>query len=303
MSSDSSLPLHPPPPSISSTTPQNSSTELVGVTGNSRDQPPHPSRANATTPTLFSPSNLLSHPQQLYSPTQAELESHHVVQHYFPTQDDIVPTFDPALAESHRRQDSAAPAAMGETEIKEGDQVAWQWGGGKPGGEASEIKEHGELSITTKKGNEVKKNADPSDPAVKVSRSGNDVVKRAHELEITKKGDEHKNDGGEKKADDKEAEKEDDKEAKENGDAEAGDKRKADDEEEKEEETKAGAKKQKTGKAAKENGEKAEPKKKGRPAKATNGDKAKAEPKKKREPKKAATADGEPRRSGRNASK
>ncbi|KAK5109035.1 hypothetical protein LTR62_007583 [Meristemomyces frigidus] len=195
--------------------------------------------------------------------------------------------------------------------------VAWQWGGGKPGGEASEIKEQGELSITTKKGNEVKKNADPSDPAVKISREGNDVVKRAHELEITEKGDKSKDDGDKEEeeeeadagAEEKKDEENGEKEAKENGDAETGDKRKAEDDDEEKEEVKGDAKKQKTGKGAKAkaNGDKsnaaepkAEPKKKGRPAKS---EKAKADPKQKREPKKAATEDGQPRRSGRHASK
>ena len=112
-----------PLPSGLSHTPRNSSMEQVGFTGNSRDQPPRSGSVNATAATLLlSPSNLLGQPQQLYSPTQAELESHHVVQHYFPKQDNIVPSPDAASAESHLRQDSAATVAMGETEIKEGDQ-------------------------------------------------------------------------------------------------------------------------------------------------------------------------------------
>ncbi|EMC92945.1 hypothetical protein BAUCODRAFT_37852 [Baudoinia panamericana UAMH 10762] len=173
-------------------------------------------------------------------------------------------------------------------EIKEGDQVSWQWSGGRPGGEAAEVKEQGEMKITTKKGNEVKKNADPENPAVKIKRSGQDVVKKASELDVEESSG--KKDGGDGKTDEKDepnGEKED-----EEKEAQAGDKRKADDKEAEE---------------PKENGEKAPPKKKGRPAKKeANGDKApkaKAEPKKKREPKKAATESGEPRRSGRHASK
>ncbi|ORX98770.1 hypothetical protein BCR34DRAFT_495824, partial [Clohesyomyces aquaticus] len=61
--------------------------------------------------------------------------------------------------------------------------VSWQWSGSRPGGEVAEVKEHGELAIQSNKGNTIKKNADPEDPAVHVQRSGNDVVKRAHELD------------------------------------------------------------------------------------------------------------------------
>ena len=60
--------------------------------------------------------------------------------------------------------------------------MTWKWGGGKPGGTVAEVKEHGELVIQSKKGNRIKKNADPENPAVHISRPGNDVVKRASEL-------------------------------------------------------------------------------------------------------------------------
>jgi hypothetical protein len=43
------------------------------------------------------------------------------------------------------------------------DLVSWNWGGGKPGGTAAEIKEQGELVIESK-GKEVKKNASPDNP-------------------------------------------------------------------------------------------------------------------------------------------
>ncbi|TKA30837.1 hypothetical protein B0A54_15758 [Friedmanniomyces endolithicus] len=208
---------------------------------------------------------------------------------------------------------------MADKGIEKGDEVSWQWSGGRPGGTVDEVKDHGELSVTSKKGNEIKKKADPEDPAVKLSRPGNDVVKRAHELEIDEKGPGNEAGASEEKKDEPK-----DAEAA-NGDASStktGEKRKAADDddaeadadaeaEEKEDDKPAKAKKGKTAAAApKANGEKAAPKKKGRPAAAKKegasngtGGKAKAEPKKKREPKKAATESGQPRRSGRNAEK
>ena len=191
--------------------------------------------------------------------------------------------------------------------------VHWNYGSGKPTGEVAEVVTEGEAKVVSKKGNEIKKNADPENPAVKLSRPGNDVVKRASELEIDEKGD--------KAAKDAPAEKEEEEAAApaENGadEAKTGEKRKADDEGAEDEEKKddedeepaaaAKGKKQKTAKAASAtNGEKkdkAEPKKKGRPAakEKENGGAEKKDTKAKRAPKKAATESGEPRRSGRNA--
>ncbi|KAI6859915.1 hypothetical protein KC334_g21468, partial [Hortaea werneckii] len=90
---------------------------------------------------------------------------------------------------------------MTDKEIKEGDEVSWQWSGGRPGGVASEVKEQGEMTMETKRGNEVKKNAEPDNPAVKVDREGHDVVKKASELEVEEEGPNHKEDG--EKQDDK----------------------------------------------------------------------------------------------------
>lgn len=45
--------------------------------------------------------------------------------------------------------------------------------------------------METKNGNEVKKKADPENPAVRVERSGHDVVKRASELTVEEKGENH----------------------------------------------------------------------------------------------------------------
>lgn len=200
--------------------------------------------------------------------------------------------------------------------------VSWQWSGGAPGGTASEVATEGELKMETKSGNEVKKNADPENPAVRVERSGHDVVKRASELEVEEEGPKHKDgeakkdegekngeekngeekNGGEKdeaKSDEKkdDEEKKDDKEEKAtNGDASTGDKRKAEDEKK---DDKADGEKAEKAEEPKENGDQPPPKKKGRPAKNSNAPKAE---KPKKEPKKAATETGEPRRSGRNRS-
>ena len=78
--------------------------------------------------------------------------------------------------------------------------VSWNWGGGAPGGKVAEIKEHGDIAIQSKKGNTIKKKAEPGNPAVHVERSGNDVVKKASELNVEEKASssskkrEHKDD-------------------------------------------------------------------------------------------------------------
>jgi len=234
--------------------------------------------------------------------------------------DYVVTTF--ALAPPHilvrrdaRRDSSTKPiitGAMADKEIKEGDEVSWQWSGGRPGGVASEVKEQGEITMETKRGNEVKKNAEPDNPAVKVDREGHDVVKKASELEVEEEGPNHKEDG--EKQDDKKdeekneegEEKDEDKneadgeEKKDGEEPQAGEKRKADDGEKEDESESKKAKKDEA--EPKENGEKPAPKKKGRPAK-NGGAGGPAKETKKKEPKRAATESGQPRRSGRNASK
>merc|ERR1711939_1223008 len=213
--------------------------------------------------------------------------------------DYVVTTF--ALAPPHisstldaRCDSSTKPiitGAMADKEIKEGDEVSWQWSGGRPGGVASEVKEQGEITMETKRGNEVKKNAEPDNPAVKVDREGHDVVKKASELEVEEEGPNHKEDGD--KQDDKKDEEKKEEEKKDSEEPQAGEKRKADDEEKEDESESKKAKKDEG--EPKENGEKPAPKKKGRPAK--NGGAAKET--KKKEPKRAATESGQPRRSGR----
>lgn len=67
--------------------------------------------------------------------------------------------------------------------------VSWQWGSGQPSGEVAEVKEQGEIAIESNRGNTIKKNAEPDNPAVHIERSGNDVVKRASELQIDEKAE------------------------------------------------------------------------------------------------------------------
>ena len=88
--------------------------------------------------------------------------------------------------------------------------VSWNWGSGQPGGEVAEVKDQGEIAIESKKGNTIKKNASPDNPAVHVERSGNDVVKRASELQIDEKTDGANGEqaNGDSKEGDKEAESE-----------------------------------------------------------------------------------------------
>ncbi|KAL9602353.1 MAG: hypothetical protein Q9219_001919 [cf. Caloplaca sp. 3 TL-2023] len=80
-----------------------------------------------------------------------------------------------------------------------GDQVSWAYGGGRPGGEVAEKKDEGEIAIQSKRGNTIKRNAEPENPAVHVTRPGNDVVKRQSELDVEEKtaegGEQQEKDG------------------------------------------------------------------------------------------------------------
>ena len=82
--------------------------------------------------------------------------------------------------------------------------VSWNWGSGQPSGEVAEVKEKGEIAIESNRGNTIKKNAEPDNPAVHIERSGNDVVKRASELQIDKKAEGSSN--GDSKQESKESE-------------------------------------------------------------------------------------------------
>merc|ERR1711939_149185 len=220
------------------------------------------------------------------SPIERDIHSHHPHLWLSTVRDNVATAF--VLAPPHisstldaRCDSSTKPiitGAMADKEIKEGDEVSWQWSGGRPGGVASEVKEQGEITMETKRGNEVKKNAEPDNPAVKVDREGHDVVKKASELEVEEEGPNHKEDG--EKQDDKDEQDKDEKkeeeekkdedkkdvdgeEKKDSEEPQAGEKRKADDDEEKKDESEP--KKAKKDGEPKENGEKPAPKKKGRP--------------------------------------
>ncbi|EIM84734.1 uncharacterized protein STEHIDRAFT_158450 [Stereum hirsutum FP-91666 SS1] len=70
--------------------------------------------------------------------------------------------------------------------LEEGQDVTWKWGGGQASGKVAEIAEEGKAQVTSNKGNTITRNAKEGDPAVKISRDGNDVVKLAHELNEAK---------------------------------------------------------------------------------------------------------------------
>ncbi|KAI1489985.1 hypothetical protein F5X96DRAFT_670171 [Biscogniauxia mediterranea] len=81
---------------------------------------------------------------------------------------------------------------MTHNQPEKGDKVSWNWGGGAPGGTVVEKKTEGQVAIKSKRGNTIKKNAEPDNPAVQISRSGNDVVKKASELNVEEKNSETK---------------------------------------------------------------------------------------------------------------
>jgi hypothetical protein len=104
-----------------------------------------------------------------------------------------------SMAHSYRPQGTIADAFS---------PVSWSWGSGQPGGTVAEVKEQGEIAIESNRGNTIKKNASPENPAVHIERPGNDVVKRASELQIDEKADggDAKQANGDKKEEDKQAE-------------------------------------------------------------------------------------------------
>lgn len=147
--------------------------------------------------------------------------------------------------------------------------VSWNWGGGAPGGKVAEKKTEGEIAIKSKRGNTIKKNAEPNNPAVHIERSGNDVVKKASELNIEKKassGGKKKDDSKKRKADDEE---EDEKPEKEEDEHEEHDGKEV---------RKGGKTPSKAGGAAASKKQKAEDKKEEKP-KANGEKKAKGRPK------------------------
>lgn len=71
-------------------------------------------------------------------------------------------------------------------QVQEGDKVSWSWNGSNPSGTAAEVKP-GEVTVTSHRGNEISKTGDEENPAVHIERNGNDVVKKASELDVEKK--------------------------------------------------------------------------------------------------------------------
>ncbi|MCJ1270113.1 Activating transcription factor 7-interacting protein 1 [Lobaria immixta] len=111
--------------------------------------------------------------------------------------------------------------------VRVGSLVSWQYGGGQPSGVVAEKKTEGEVAVTSKRGNTIKRKAEPDNPAVHVARSGNDVVKKMSEVEVedkahdepneqetTANGEEEKNTGDKRPAEDEPAEEEPAKKAK-----------------------------------------------------------------------------------------
>ncbi|KAI9661123.1 MAG: hypothetical protein M1821_009450 [Bathelium mastoideum] len=191
---------------------------------------------------------------------------------------------------------------MADKDIKEGDEVSWQWSGGRPGGTAAEVAKEGQVAIESHRGNTIAKNAEPDNPAVHVERPGNDVVKKASELDVEEEGPKHN--GGEEK---NEEEGDEEKEEKKDNGAKPGKKRAAKGKPEGEENAKKqkkedvngeGDSKEKKGKGA----GRGRPKKGSVESNGASKPKAEKKEKPKKEPKKAATADGQPRRSARNKS-
>ena len=68
--------------------------------------------------------------------------------------------------------------------------VSWNYGGSKPSGEVAEKKTEGEVAVTSKKGNTIKRKGEPENPAVAIAREGNDVVKKQSELTVEEKAGE-----------------------------------------------------------------------------------------------------------------
>ena len=67
--------------------------------------------------------------------------------------------------------------------------ASWSWNGSHPSGEVAEKKTDGDLAIKSSRGNTIKASGSPSDPAVHLARSGNDVVKKQSDLDVESKGD------------------------------------------------------------------------------------------------------------------
>lgn len=62
-------------------------------------------------------------------------------------------------------------------DLKKGDEVSWKWGQGHPTGEVKEVVD-GEAKVTTKRGNEIKKDGTKENPAVVLNTGQSDAIKK-----------------------------------------------------------------------------------------------------------------------------
>lgn len=173
----------------------------------------------------------------------------------------------------------SSPRLPNVTDIPSRSAASWNWNGSAPAGEVAEKKAEGEVAVQSKRGNTIKKSAQPNDPAIHLARPSNDVVKNQSELNVEEKasgGDAN----GTKEKDDKAAEKTPEATpAKAKAPAKSpGNKRKATEEPEQEKEVK---------------------KSRGRPKGAAAAPKEKKEAKEKKEKKKEKPAPAEKEKKGR----
>ena len=71
--------------------------------------------------------------------------------------------------------------------MNKGDYVAWQWGNGLAEGRIKSI--HPERTTIISKGKQISRNGTADDPAIVIEhKSGNDVIKLAHEIQKTNNG-------------------------------------------------------------------------------------------------------------------
>ncbi|KAJ4476608.1 hypothetical protein J3R30DRAFT_3734459 [Lentinula aciculospora] len=74
--------------------------------------------------------------------------------------------------------------------LSKGEEVSWKWGSSNPSGKVDGIITEGVAQVTSNKGNTITRKArGEDDPAVKITRKGNDVVKLAHELNEVKEAE------------------------------------------------------------------------------------------------------------------
>lgn len=70
------------------------------------------------------------------------------------------------------------------SDIKKGEEVSWNWGGGQPSGKVERV-ETKKTTIESKNGNDITKDGDEENPAVVIKQGSNPVIKRASELNET----------------------------------------------------------------------------------------------------------------------